>query len=373
VRIAIVDTYYDGVLAALYARDAGLARASSERQRAAILATGFGTSDTYSTGLQAAGHDAEELIVNAVPLQLAWAREHTRHALSSALRLPPAGPPGRRALRLALRRATVEQIAAFDAQVVYLQDLTWLSRRELAGLKRAGRRLVGQIGSAPPTDGRLELLDLAITSFPHFVSRLEARGVPTRYQPLAFDPRARERVGERPRDIDVAFVGTIHAPGTHRAGTALLERLARDVDLQLWGQVQDRLTPGSPIRARHHGPAWGDEMYRVLARSRIVVNRHGDIAEGFANNMRLFEATGMGALLMTEAAPNLGSLFAPGHEVITYADPDELVARIHDMLQREDDRARIAAAGQRRTLSDHTYAQRVAELDEILRERWPQL
>ena len=33
-------------------------------------------------------------------------------------------------------------------------------------------------------------------------------------------------------------------------------------------------------------------MYRVLARTRVAVNRHGDIAEGYANNMRLFEATG---------------------------------------------------------------------------------
>jgi spore maturation protein CgeB len=112
-------------------------------------------------------------------------------------------------------------------------------------------------------------------------------------------------------------------------------------------------------------------MYRVLARSRIVVNRHGDIAEGFANNMRLFEATGMGALLLTEEATNLGELFVPGQEVETYADADELVAKIRALLADEDRRAAIAAAGQRRTLDDHTYARRMVELDQILRERWP--
>ena len=372
-RIAIVDTYYDGVLDAIYARDPRLCDAPADDQRAAILAVGFGTSDTYSTGLGAAGHDVRDLIVNAVPLQRRWALEHGRRGLAWALNLPAAGPAGRRLRRRLLRAVTVAQIEAFDADVVYLQDLTWLSRGELEHLKRAGRRLVGQIGSAPPRDGRFEMLDLAITSFPHFVPRLEAAGVTARYQALAFDPRVLDRVGTVERDIDVAFVGTIHPRGIHREGTALLERLAREVDLQLWGQIQDRLAPDSPILSRHHGPAWGDDMFRVLARSRIVVNRHGDIAEGFANNMRLFEATGMGALLVTEAAPNLPQLFAPGQEVVAYEDADDLVRRIRHLLADEDERARIARAGQRRTLAEHTYARRMVELDAILRERFPDL
>ena len=372
-RIAIVDTYYDGVLDALYTREPDLADATAEEQGDAILDIGFGTSDTYSTGLGAAGHDVRELIVNAAPLQRRWARDHGHPRLASALALPAAGPAGRRLRRRVLRAATIAQIDALDPQVIYLQDLTWLTKGELRALKRAGRRLVGQIGSAPPRDGRIELLDLAITSFPHFVARLEAAGVPARYQALAFDPRVLERIGPVPRDVDVAFVGSIHAPAIHRGGTALLERLAVEVDLQLWGQIQDRLARDSPIRARHHGPAWGDDMYRVLARARIVVNRHGDIAEGFANNMRLFEATGMGALLVTEAAPNLPQLFAPGQEVVAYEDADDLVRRIRHLLADEDERARIARAGQRRTLAEHTYARRMVELDAILRERFPDL
>jgi hypothetical protein len=163
-------------------------------------------------------------------------------------------------------------------------------------------------------------------------------------------------------------VGSIHEPSIHRGGTALLERLAQEVDLQLWGRVRDELRPDSPIRPRHHGEAWGLDMYRVLGRARIAVNRHGDIAEGHANNMRLFEATGMGALLMTEAARNLPGLFTPGEEVVTYDDADDLVAKVRHYLAHEDERARIAAAGQRRTLAEHTYPRRLAELDAILRE-----
>jgi len=110
-------------------------------------------------------------------------------------------------------------------------------------------------------------------------------------------------------------------------------------------------------------------MYEVLARSRIAVNRHGDIAEGFANNMRLFEATGVGALLVTEAASNLADLFEPGTEIVAYENGDDLVDKLSYYLEHPDERRSIAAAGQARTLRTHNFALRMSELAEILEAR----
>jgi spore maturation protein CgeB len=41
-------------------------------------------------------------------------------------------------------------------------------------------------------------------------------------------------------------------------------------------------------------------MFKILARSKIVINRHGTIAGNYAVNMRMYEATGSGAMLVTE-------------------------------------------------------------------------
>jgi spore maturation protein CgeB len=136
----------------------------------------------------------------------------------------------------------------------------------------------------------------------------------------------------------------------------------------MWGYVNDHLEPDSPIWKRHVGEAWGREMYVLLGRSRIVVNRHGDIAEDFANNMRLFEATGMGALLMTESARNLPGLFTPGEEVVTYDSPQDLVEKLAWYLEHDDERARIAAAGQRRTLAEHCYSRRMETVAQLIEE-----
>jgi spore maturation protein CgeB len=110
-------------------------------------------------------------------------------------------------------------------------------------------------------------------------------------------------------------------------------------------------------------------MYDVLSRSRISVNRHIDVAEGYANNMRLFETTGVGALLLTEAAPNLGDFFQPGREVVAYEGEDDLVEKIEHYLRNDDERLKIAAAGQQRTLNEHTYRRRIAELAAMLETR----
>lgn len=370
-RVAVLDQYYLRLLETLYRDDPSLAAAPYDAQMRAIMAVHFGTADAYTTGFRAAGHEAADLLVNVLPLQARWAAEHgvapVARTILPRLPLRPQVALSPRFLRSVVR-AQLEQL---DPDVVYLQDFWFLDEAWMRALRAEGRLVVGQLGSVPPADGRVAACDLVLTSFPHFVGRLREQGIDCAYFPIAFDDRvlSRPELQEVPRDVGASFVGTIHPPDVHRAGTALFERLCTEVDLQMWGFVNDRVAADSPIRANHHGEAWGVDMYRVLARSRIVVNRHGDIAEGHANNMRLFEATGMGALLLTEAAPNLPELFAPGVEVVAYDGADDLVTKVRYYLAHEDERAAIAAAGQARTLREHTYARRIAELTEILEAR----
>jgi spore maturation protein CgeB len=74
----------------------------------------------------------------------------------------------------------------------------------------------------------------------------------------------------------------------------------------------------------------------------------------------------MGALLLTDAKRNLGELFEPGREVVAYRSEDELVELALYYLDHEDERQEISVAGQRRTLAQHTYADRMRELVDLL-------
>lgn len=365
-RVLVLDTYYPAFTAAHYAERPGLERAPYAEQLASLIARRFGTTDAYSANLAALGHDAADAIVNCAPLQLAWAREHGPRWIRAAARV--AHPRARLAVLHAIAHA---QVAAFAPDVVYVQDLWFFARPELDRLRRPGRLVAGQIASEPPPPERLRGFDLLATSFPHYVERFRSLGVDSVYLPIAFHaPILDELPGDpgQERPHGAVFAGGVD-PRVHPAGTALIERLCAAGLLEVWGYGADALQPGSPILGRHHGEAWGLDMYRVLAGARIVVNRHIEAAEGFANNMRLFETTGMGALLLTEDAPNLGELFTPGEEVETYGSESELVEKLRHYAAHPDEARRIAASGQCRTLAEHTYARRIAELARTLEQR----
>lgn len=83
--------------------------------------------------------------------------------------------------------------------------------------------------------------------------------------------------------------------------------------------------------------------------------------------MRLFEATGVGTCLLTDAADNLAELFDPDREVVTFRDADECRERIRSLLVHDAEREAIARAGQARCLACHTFRHRAPQLDEWLR------
>ncbi len=368
-KIFILDTYYPRFLDRIYESRPELAGTAYDVQRGALLAQCFGTSDYYSSHLVATGHDAQDLIVNCRPLQTTWANEHSvcYSALAMKvpqrlLRLPLVGPwlsslPG-------LVEIAVAQVKEARPDVLYCQDLWFLPSHKMKELRPYVKHIVGQIASPLPPQPYLHAYDLILTSFPHFVPRLRAMGIASEYFRIGFDPRVLDLLGPIDKDVDVSFVGGISRH--HGKALPMLEHLANHTPIQFFGYGASGLPSGSPIKARHRGEVWGLGMYRALARSRVTLNRHINVAENNANNMRLYEATGVGTLLITDAKDNLGELFEVGKEVVAYRSQDEAVEMIAHYLAYPDEANAIAAAGQRRTLREHTYQSRMVELADIL-------
>jgi spore maturation protein CgeB len=353
-RFLILDTCYPAFLRAHYSENPGLVARPYDEQWHALMGTFFGTADSYSHALCELGHEAHEIVANAAPLQLAWAREH-----GSRSRVP---------FRLRRERIVLEQCQALGPDIVYVQNMRFFSTALLERLRRGGATILGQIASETPSTSKVRAFDLVVTSFPHFVERFRALGVRSEYLRIGFDPRVLQRLEREgaERDLhDAVFVGALNR-SQHSSGNALLERAARRAPIEFWGYAADGWPASSPIRSRYRGEAWGIEMFRVLYEARIALNRHIGVAEGYANNMRLYEATGVGTMLLTDATHNLSDLFTPGREVVSYADEDELVEQIAYYLEHDRERRAIAAAGQARTLGEHTYGHRMAELLAIL-------
>ena len=370
-KILIVDTYYAAFLARFYACHDAPIHADYQTQLQALLDACFGTSDFYSRHLNALGCEAQDLVVNCVPLQRRWANDNRVPLSRLALKVP------HRLFRLpvfgkmladlpGLMGVALAQIKAAKPDVLYCQDLSFFPAEVLRELKQHVRLLVGQIACPLPPESFLKGYDLILTSFPHFVDRLRALGVASEYFRIGFDDRVLPLLGDVSKDIGFSFVGGISRH--HGSAIPLLEHLAEQTDMRVFGYGVESLPPDSPIRQRHGGEVWGLDMYRTLARSRITLNRHIGVAENNANNMRLYEATGVGSLLLTDRKDNLHQLFDIGKEVVAYSSKEEAAELVRHYLAHPEEAAQIAKAGQARTMREHTYAQRMQELVPILKD-----
>ena len=343
-KCIFVNTYYPEFLNSVYLGNRSLEKLDYASQLSLLYDTYFGESDFYSRNLRAAGWETIDVIANCEPLQKEWGRERGLE-----------GPP------LAI---AVEQIRRERPDVVYIHDMSIASDVLIRAIRPYSSLIAGQIASPVHPNTSLNGFDLIFTSFPHFASTFRSHGIASFYQPLAFEGKILETLQERERDLPVTFIGGISP--VHRKGTEFLEQLARLTELQVWGYGADILPQDSLLRRRHNGPVWGTDMFNMLLRSEITVNRHIDAAGANANNMRLFEATGCGALLITDFKDNLQDLFEVGKEVVAYRTPQECAELICYYQRNKEEAKAIAKAGQARTLREHSYANRMKQTAMVL-------
>ncbi len=370
-RILILDTYYLPFLSSFYSRHQQASKASYDEQWGLIISECFGTSDFYSSNLQQLGHEATEVITNCEPMQRQWAKEQGIHleadrgwALTTRKGIIPwISRPHNLDWSYKVLAA---QVKAYRPDVLYVQDMNSLSASFLHEIKPGVRLIVGQIACPIVPGSDFSEYDLILSSFPHFVERFRSDGLASEYFNLGFEPKVLDRLSSGTHH-DVVFVGSLSPD--HARRLKLLETVARSHSLEVWGHKTGPFERNSPLRDKYHGEAWALEMYQILHDADVVLNHHIDLAASYANNMRLFETSGTGSMLLTDWKVNLHELFEPGKEVIAYRTPEECNELIEYYLEHKEERKAVAAAGQRRTLRDHTYYHRMQQLTSILEQR----
>ena len=383
-RFLILHTDYPDFLGWLYAQHPELERQPYKEQLRARNETFFGVADFYSSNLRKLGHEAFDVYANNEFMQETWASEHEVQAkgpLSAskgalqrvrgvASRTPlrylkPLFRPVLLSLQARFYDILAAQIRHLEPDVILNQAMHVIDCGFLREMKSSSRLLVGQNAATPlPGSADLRCYDLAISSFPPTVQWFRAKGIPAELHSLAFEPKVLDSLQSGGRAFDIAFIGAFHK--LHTSRVAMLETLSSRFDgMRIWGPGVESLPSSSPIRKRYVGQAWGKEMYQILHDSKIAINHHGDVGP-YANNLRMYEATGVGTLLVTDWKMNLHELFEPGKEIVAYRNAEECAQLIEYYLRNDREREDIARAGQRRTLGEHTFLHRMQQLVEIV-------
>lgn len=390
-RILIVNADYPAFLEWFYRENAGLAEAPYSAQLRARAESLFGVADFYSRQFCALGWEAVDVHANNVVMQGAWAVEHgvagdgaglteslirvARRARGVAARTPL------RRLKSAVRPAMAAldradtsawsvlgaQIEAFRPDIVFNTAVGVVGSRFLRRFKPSVRLLVGQIASPLPPDDDLKGYDLIVSSLPNFVQRFRQLGVASELSRFAFESSILTQLRSPQGAIEVSFVGSLSR--AHGTRVRWLESIVDRSDLRIWGPIDPELGDTPLLRRHCRSAAWGRDMYQILADSRITLNCHIGVADSYANNMRLFEATGVGTLLVTDWKENLQEMFDVGKDVVAYRTPEECVEIVAHFLSHEDERRQIAERGQARTLAEHTYEARTQQLAVAMQDR----
>jgi spore maturation protein CgeB len=374
-RVFKASSYDHKVLAALF--DAGDSRLAEDyaSSQAGLMREVFVGTDFWSRAIPAGGGlELMEVVLNCKPLQRQWAAENGFAPDEDGW----------------MRSILCEQVRRFDPEVVIFHDQEYLDAGFQAEVLRHCRpRLVaGWDGIARCDAARFANCHLVLTNFPFVRDFYRSCGMRSEVLPYSFHADIAERIGNLDRVFPLTFAGSLvvrsdlhvrrlrlvgelakRFPLTVRATGSILqwkwtERAQRRRLRHLhWGEAMDVHRLGRVNLGAVHGLP----MYRFFGESLVTFNVHIDNARNVASNMRLFEASGMGACLLTDGGVGMQDYFEPDKEVVLYGTPAEAVQKARWLFENTGKAREIGEAGFQRTLKDHTFEKRIPLLESFLR------
>jgi spore maturation protein CgeB len=400
-RIVKITSFYRGYLSDYYLRKPEISKKSYNEQLSDIMGEGFAWADFFSKHLNHLGNEAAEIIRNAEPLQSAWARENGCNASN---------------LLLHQLKKLKPEVVFFQDTISYSSEFIKVIRKEVPSI-----RLVIAHVCSPYSNAQLELFrsfDIILVCSPGFRNYFDRHGIKNYLFYHGFERSLVSGIKENSKydESEILFIGSFFQSKTfHDSRLKLVESiLGADLPLTIYSEIKKQsfidlkllqmayvssqvlrsislssivqnntalrkaaLLNEMPKKNKfsdnfyshlHNKGIYGSEMLKLLSRSKICLNNHGGIAGEYAANIRMFEVTGAGSLLITDDKVNIKDLFEPDSEIITYSSPGECISKLSWLLDNPGQISGIARAGHIRTLKDHSLEQRAVLLNDIIRK-----
>ncbi len=406
-NIVEIVSYYPVYIKKIYSSNPSLKSKSYDEQMSFLNHDSAGWADFWQRALKPLGYNMYKIILNATSLQKAWARENSLNVPSD---------------NFDYNSIAFEQVKLIKPDIIFYNhyDASFLAaiKKEIASVKL----VLVWVGSAIPESSVWKDVDIILSCAPETVDFFKSKGHKQVYHlNHGFDPIINERL--KGTDIinnryQLSFIGQLTRQGDfHLYRDELLKQLAGALDISIFSPTVESysflsdldflirkysyklmntfkkagisknmlakipklgkaalwetepLEPINPFLKKHIQPGvFGLQMYRVFKESLVTLNIHADSSPRYASNMRLFEATGVGCCLLTDWRDNICQLFRPETEVITYKSSDECIEKMRWLLNNPAEAKKIAAAGMKRCLLEHTFSKRAEKLDEYIKK-----
>jgi len=397
-----ISSYYRDFLNDYYDRFPEIKLLDYQEQYSHLMNQYFAWSDIYSSLLAQKGMKTMEIVANAMPMQKSWLKENNLKSDLSVIEI------------------VCKQIELFKPEVIYFQDSITFNGAFIERLKSQYsfiRLIIGNICS-PFYSSQIEdfkAFDYFTVCSPLFRENLKKYGIESVVIPHAFDKRILEKINidNNFSESDLLFTGSIFPDeGFHSIRLQILENLvSSNIPFDFYGNLPDvsllgllkrqasysaahildktglgnvtdlfpsirkgrghnsmpgRLYISKKLRKIAKPPLFGLEMFKALSKAKTGFNNHCDCAGDTAANMRMFEATGVGACLLTDMKKDLHQYFDVDYEIVTYSSIEECLEKIKWLFNHPQQCREIALKGQQRTLKEHNFESRVDMFYEFL-------
>ena len=354
-KIIQLESFYTHFLNKIYENDKNLKDLPFRAQINYLLNTGFSAGQNFVPFLNPQQWEAHYIILNNVWSQVRWANENGKTNVNS------------------LPEILLHQINQIQPDVLFISDVPGFNFDLIQYFKR--RPLI-VAWLATVVDDKLPWheIDVILSGISDIRDRILELGAKSAEKFMSAAPYYFQANQQHKRFNKIAFAGSF-IPGIHDDRARQLDRLSHyltDNSIDIFTANPFGLSEGSCVN--FFPPVYGSQLVDTYANYSMVLDARGNfdlskdkiLAE--TANMRIFEATKAGSLLITENSPNLPEYFDINKEIVTYNDFDELKEKINYYGRPENSKQRetIAYNGHYRTIKDHSIESRANWLEKII-------
>ncbi|MCC6181809.1 MAG: glycosyltransferase [Bacteroidia bacterium] len=351
-KIQYLTQYYQPFLDKFYARFPDFNSLSYQQMLQLLLNQYFADTGAAYHYTFKHGHEAFIIIANCEALQKKWAFENNVKYSESNWE----------------KEIALAQIKHFKPTVFYIESIFGFFGTFLNEAKLYCNKVVAWISTPFSPSLPLHNIDVIFSSTQQFVKSFNEYGIKAYYLLPAFDSRVLDEIkNPQPKSIPLSFVGGWS--DVHENRKQFLKYFAKQAPVKIWGYgyqqfysrrtwayYKHRFFPDNPeIEKAFVEEVWGLNMYDVLQKSLITLNIHEALLKGDVGNMRMFEASGVGTMLLNDYGNNLAQLFEIDKEIVSYKSFPEALEKYNYYCTHPEKAIEIGLNAQKRTLRDYNY------------------
>jgi len=362
-----IHTFYERYLVNFYSFSPELTAAPFEKQIEALVEDGFSGNHIIAPYMEKFGYQSIFVVANNVYSQKSWLNEKNIWIDEN---------------KNWLHEIVKKQIEYYKPDVLYLSDPITFDAKFLATLSYRPKFIIGWRASDIPVGTSFVGFDLFLSGLKatgEFALELGAKNYEFFFP--GFPVKILNKISNVESKFDLSFVGS-WTTAQHQKRNKLIEEICLFAEKtksfypRFYLSGETHLLPGV-VRKYSGEERYGIKMYKGLKEGKIVFDARGeirnlsnnvDIAKKETMNMRIFETTGVGSLLLTEYHENLSEFFEIGKEIDVFENEKELLEKIIFYKKNENIRREIAINGQKRCLKDYSMEKRAESLNKIIKK-----